>query len=186
MKIGIFGGTFDPPHLGHFLAAVDAAEALELDRVVWLPAARQPLKGGDAAAPEHRLAMATLAAGLDPRFSVDPMELERGGLSFMVESLRAFRERHQDAALFLLLGTDAASLLPKWREPEAIREMAQVVVLTRGGDGGLLPPGARALPTRRVDISATEIRERVKAGRSIRGFVTDDVAAYIAANGLYR
>jgi nicotinate-nucleotide adenylyltransferase len=187
VKIGIFGGTFDPPHLGHFLAAVDAADGLELDRVIWLPAARQPLKGGDAAAPAHRLAMASLAAALDPRFAVDPMELERGGLSFMVDSLRAFRERHQDAALFLLLGTDAATLLPKWRDPETIRALAEVVVLTRvGGEDEGAPLGVRTLPTRRVDISATEIRARVKAGRSIRGFVTDGVAAYIAANGLYR
>lgn len=187
MNVGIFGGTFDPPHLGHYLAAADAADALTLDRVLWLPAAQQPLKaGGDAAAGTHRLAMTRLTVQGDPRFVAEPLELERGGLSFMIESLRVIRERHPGAALFLLLGMDAAALLPKWREPEGIRALAEVVVLTRGGVGETVPAGVAALPTRRVDISATEIRARVRAGRSIRGFVADGVADYIAAHGLYQ
>lgn len=187
MRIGIFGGTFDPPHAGHWLAAVDAAEALALDEVVWVPAAQQPLKAGvsstDAA---HRLAMTRLMVQGDGRFRVDAVEIERGGVSFMVDTLRVYRERQPDAALFLLLGSDAAATLPNWREPETIRVLADIVVLTRGGEGVELPAGVRAVSTRRVDLSATEIRERVAAGRSIRGFVPDAVAAYIAAHGLYQ
>lgn len=187
MRVGIFGGTFDPPHVGHFLAAVDAADALALDQVIWLPAAQQPLKTGEGTSDGgHRLAMSRLAAAGDPRFVVDALELERGGLSFMVDSLRTFRARQPEAALFLLLGVDAAALLPKWREPEAVQALAEIVVLTRGGDEVALPHGLRSLSTRRVDISATEIRARVRAGRSIRGFVPDAVADYIAAHGLYQ
>lgn len=187
MRVGIFGGTFDPPHLGHFLAATDAADALALDRVIWVPAAQQPLKAeGMAAAATHRMAMVQAAVAGDPRFEADALELERGGLSFTVETLWTFRDRFPDAALFLLLGMDAAALLPKWREPETVRALADVVVLTRAGEGASLPAGVTPLPTRRVDLSATEIRERVAAGRSIRGFVPDAVAAYIAAHGLYR
>ncbi len=187
MRLGIFGGTFDPPHLGHLLAAGDAAVAMGLDQVVWVPAAQQPLKMGESCtSAEQRLAMTRLAVQGDSRFAVDAQEVERGGLSFMVDSLRVFRERHPDAALFLLLGMDAAALLPKWREPEAIRALADIVVLTRGGEGDALPAGVTALATRRVDISATEIRARVRSGRSIRGFVPDVVADYIAASGLYR
>jgi nicotinate-nucleotide adenylyltransferase len=187
VRIGIFGGTFDPPHLGHWLAAVDAAEALALDEVVWVPAAQQPLKAGSSSADAaHRLAMARLMVQGEGRFRVDAVELERGGLSFTVDTLRAYRERYPDAALFLLLGSDAAATLPKWREPEVIRALAEIVVLTRGGEAVELPSGVRAVPTRRVDLSATEIRERVAAGRSIRGFVPDAVAAYIAAHGLYQ
>lgn len=187
MKLGLFGGTFDPPHLGHFLAAVDAAEALALDRLVWVPAATQPLKAGEAVTEvSHRLEMTRLTVAGDPRFSVDAMEVERGGLSFTIDTLRAFRERQSDVALFLLLGADAAALLPKWREPEAIRALAEVVVLTRGEVGLVPSAGERMLATRRVDVSATEIRERVRLGRSIRGFVPDAVREYIAANGLYR
>lgn len=187
MKLGLFGGTFDPPHVGHFLAAVDAADGLELDRVVWAPAAMQPLKAGLAAADAaHRLEMTRLAVAGDPRFSVEALEVERGGLSFTIDTLRTLRERHPDVALFLLLGADAAASLPKWREPEAIRALAEIVVLTRGGDGPVPSAGMRTLLTRRVDVSATEIRERVRLGRSIRGFVPDAVEEYITAHGLYR
>ncbi|MEK6612506.1 MAG: nicotinate-nucleotide adenylyltransferase [Gemmatimonadota bacterium] len=187
MKLGLFGGTFDPPHVGHFLAAVDAADALELDQVVWVPAGTQPLKAGAAAAEgAHRLEMTRLTAAGDPRFSVEALEVERGGLSFMIDTLRTLRERHPGAALFLLLGADAAALLPKWREPEAIRALAEIVVLTRGGEDLVPPAGVRTLSTRRVDVSATEIRARVRVGRSIRGFVPDAVEEYIAAHGLYR
>lgn len=187
MRIGVFGGTFDPPHLGHWLAAVDAVEALALDEVIWVPAAQQPLKAGVVSADAvHRLAMTRLMVQGDQRFRVDAVELERGGLSFTVDTLRDYRERYPDAALFLLLGSDAAASLPKWREPEGIRALAEIAVLTRGGEAVGLPAGVRAVPTRRVDLSATEIRERVAAGRSIRGFVPDAVAAYIAAHGLYQ
>jgi nicotinate-nucleotide adenylyltransferase len=187
VKLGLFGGTFDPPHLGHFLAAVDAADALGLDQLAWIPAATQPFKEwADPADGAHRLEMVRLTVAGEPRFSVEALELERGGLSFTVDTLRAFREKHPGAALFLLLGADAAALLPKWREPETIGTMAEIVVLARGGEGAVLPPGVRTLATRRVDISATEIRARVRAGRSIRGFVPDAVAEYVVAHGLYR
>jgi len=117
---------------------------------------------------------------------VDTLEIERGGLSFTVDTLRTFRERHPGAALFLLLGADAAALLPKWREPGQVRALAEIVMLTRGGEGLEPPAGVVTLSTRRVDLSATEIRARVRQGRSIRGFVPDAVADYIAAHGLYR
>jgi nicotinate-nucleotide adenylyltransferase len=187
VRLGLFGGTFDPPHLGHYLAAVDAAEALALDRVVWIPAATQPLKAGQPMTEwGHRLEMVRRLVEQDPRFGADALEMERGGLSFTVDTLRTYRERHPGSALFLLLGADAAALLPKWREPEAIRGLAEIVVLTRGEDGQVPPAGVRTLATRRVDISATEIRVRVHEGRSIRGFVPEVVADYIAAHGLYR
>ncbi|MHB1312889.1 MAG: nicotinate (nicotinamide) nucleotide adenylyltransferase, partial [Gemmatimonadaceae bacterium] len=164
-----------------------AAEALGLDQLAWIPAATQPLKAAaDTASAEHRLAMTRLAAAGNPRFSVDALELERGGLSFTVDTLRTYRERHPGAALFLLLGADAAALLLKWREPGQVRALAEIVVLTRGGEGLEPPAGVSMLSTRRVDLSATEIRARVRQGRSIRGFVPDAVADYIAAHGLYR
>ena len=166
---------------------MDAVEALGLDHVAWIPAAQQPLKdGGTAADAVHRLAMTRLAVAGEERFSVDPVELERGGISYMVDTLKGYRQRNAGAALFLLLGADAAALLPKWREPETIRALAEIIVLTRAGEEQALPAGTTALATRRVDISATEVRARVKAGRSIRGFVPDAVAAYIAAHGLYQ
>ncbi len=189
MRVGIFGGTFDPPHTGHLLASGDAVETLALDRLLIIPAASQPLKAGVVSATAaQRLEMTRRMAGDDPRFEVDPIEIERGGLSFTVDTLRSLRARFaadSGLALFLLIGSDVLKTLPKWREPEALRSLAEVVVLTREG-GAELPPGVRAIETRRVDVSSTEIRARVRDGRSIRGFVPDAVADYIATERLYR
>lgn len=188
-RIGVLGGTFDPPHVGHLILALDALEALRLDRLLLVPAARQPLKQGQAmTAPEHRLAMVRILADADPRIAVDGSEVARGGLSFTVDTLRELRLAHPDAELFLLMGEDTAATLPQWRDPAAIAELATIAVAGRGEAPASAPTGFRVerLPVRRLDLSATEIRARVQAGRSIRGFVPDAVAAYIDAHLLYR
>ncbi len=189
MRLGILGGTFDPPHVGHLLAASDAVEALALDRILFVPACEQPLKAGqNVASGPDRLAMVRLLAGADVRFAVDPVEIERGGLSFTVDTLQALRERHpQPLTLFLLMGADVLATLPNWREPERVRSLAEIVVLEREVGSGPPPAdGIRRLQTRRVDVSSTEVRSRVRAGKSIRGFVPEAVAEYIASSGLYR
>ena len=194
MRLAIFGGSFDPPHVGHLLAAEDALEQLSLDRVVFVPAATQPLKVGRASATaEQRLAMVRLLVGGDARFEVSTVEVERAGLSFTVDTVNHFAAAYPAAERFLLAGADVLATFAQWREPERILQLARLAVLEREGEGRLpaLPAGidARAivrLPTRRVDVSSTEIRERVRSGRPIRGFVTDNVAAYIARDGLYR
>ena len=198
MRLGIFGGTFDPPHLGHLLAASDAIEALDLD-VMWLvPNATQPLKGAGQGSPRQRLDMVRLLAGSDDRLDVDPIEIDRDGVSYTVDTVGEFARRFPDAARFLLIGADVTATFDQWREPQRIRELVEVVILQRGNDatGEVIAPGsssrpsplagARWLPTRRVDISSTEIRERVRRGKPIRGFVPDAVAAYIAAASLYQ
>lgn len=188
-RLGILGGTFDPPHTGHLLLALDALDQFRLDRLLLIPAARQPLKvGQEMTAPEHRRAMVRFLEVADPRIAVDGREVERGGLSFAVDTVRALRGEHPDAELFLLMGEDTAATLPQWREPEELAELVHVVVVGRGTDARPLPAGFRGdrMATRRVDISATEIRARVRDGRSIRGFVPDAVADYIATHSLYR
>jgi nicotinate-nucleotide adenylyltransferase len=197
MRLGIFGGSFDPPHVGHLLAAEDAYEQLSLDRLVLVPAATQPLKVGRASATaEQRLAMARLLVDRDPRFEVSTVEVERAGVSFTVDTLTHYSEIHPAAERFLLLGADALATFAQWREPDRIQQLAQLAILERR-DGeedvqtSVLPAGIDAaaivrLHTRRVDVSSTEIRERVRLGKPIRGFVTDSVAAYIARHGLYR
>jgi nicotinate-nucleotide adenylyltransferase len=190
VRLGLFGGTFDPPHVGHLLAATDAVERLSLDRLLLVPASVQPLKGASIrATPEQRLAMTALLAGDDPRLAVDPIEIDRTGLSFTVDTLAAVARREPDAERFLLVGADVLESFAQWREPARVLELATLVVLRRGEEPVRLPPSGReivVLPTRRVDVSSTEIRERVRVGRSIRGFVPDAVAAYIGAAGLYR
>jgi nicotinate-nucleotide adenylyltransferase len=193
VRLGIFGGSFDPPHIGHLLAAVDAFEQLELDRLILVPTATQPLKAGRGGAPaEDRLAMVRLLAGVHPRFSVSDVEVTRGGLSYTVDTLTHFAGLHPAAERFLLLGADVLSSFEQWREPRRVLELAQPVLLERQSDSEVAVPSAMKeanvlrLPTRRIDVSSTEIRERVRDGRPIRGFVPDQVAAYIERSGLYR
>lgn len=204
MRLGLLGGTFDPPHVGHLLAATDALERLELDRLMLVPAARQPLKARqESAPPADRLAMVRRLADGDPRLGVDAVEIERAGLSYTVDTLAAYAAANPGAELFFLVGADALDTFAKWREPGRILELARLVVMERSNgamEGDLAAraaalaraAGARAgreplvLPTRRVDVSSTEIRARVRAGLTIRGFVPDGVAEYIAAAGLYR
>jgi nicotinate-nucleotide adenylyltransferase len=130
--------------------------------------------------------MARLLVNADARFSVDPIEIDRGGLSYTVETLAAFAERFPEAERFLLVGTDVLASFGRWREPERVLRLATLAVMHRAGESGLVPKGAVRVETRRVDVSSTEIRERVRTGRSIRGFVPDAVAAYIAEQRLYR
>ena len=187
MRLGIFGGSFDPPHVGHLLVATDSVEALRLDRLIFVPAAVQPLKVGQSAADaRHRLAMVRLLVDDDARFAVDPIEMHREGLSYTVETLAAFADRHPDAERFFLAGTDVLGSLAQWREPRRVLQLATLAVMQRKGEGGQVPDGAIRVETRRVDVSSTEIRERVRKGRTIRGFVPDAVAAYIEAQRLYR
>jgi nicotinate-nucleotide adenylyltransferase len=210
VRLGIFGGTFDPPHVGHLLAASDAIEHLGLDRLIFVPAAVQPLKAGrSAAAGAHRLAMVRLTAGDDSRLDVDSVELDREGLSYTVDTLREFGRRFPADELFFLVGADVLSSFARWREPHAVLELATLAVVTRRPDPGAgeehgnlrelqggrtgpvaldeaLARRAMPVPTRRVDVSSTEIRDRVRNGRSIHGFVTDGVAEFITAHGLYR
>jgi nicotinate-nucleotide adenylyltransferase len=204
VRLGLFGGTFDPPHVGHLLAATDALEFLALDRVVFIPAAQQPLKAGrEVAPPDLRLQMVRAMVNDETRFEVDPIEIERGGLSFTVDTLRSYAERHPGAERFFFVGVDALQTLDSWREPGRVVSLARLAVLARatpdaavvneealrervralGGAGALDPV---VLTTRRVDVSSTEIRARVREGKPIRGFVLEAVAQCIDAHGLYR
>ncbi len=206
MRVALLGGTFDPPHIGHLLAASDAFDQLQLDRLFFVPAATQPLKQHQVSSPaQHRLRMVQLMVEGDRRFEVDEIEINRTGLSFTVDTLEIYAQRFPDAERFLLLGVDAFGLLDQWRDPARVTQLANLVVLARsaGNDeagvvtvetvmekvraiGGPEAATPRVLKARRVDVSSTEIRERVRAGRSIRGYVTEHVDHYIALNGLYQ
>jgi nicotinate-nucleotide adenylyltransferase len=186
------GGSFDPPHVGHLLAAVDAFESLDLDRLVFIPAAIQPLKVARAiATPAQRLEMVRLLIGDDARFAVDAIEAERAGVSFSVDTVAAYADRYPGAERFFLVGADVVASFGSWRDPERIAQLATIVVVRRGEDPAAgLSDGSevafRHLRTRRVDVSSTEIRARVGAGKSIHCFVPPAVAEYIRSAGLYR
>ena len=188
MRIGVFGGTFDPPHTGHVIVAGDACEALGLDTVVWIPVAQQPLKDAPPLAPAaDRRTMVELAIRGDPRFSLDTMELDRGGLSFTVDTLQALSDRNRGAELVLLAGTDSWASFDRWREPERILKLARVAVIARAGEDAQKHFGytPEVVTARRVDVSSTEIRARVRRGLPITGFVSDAVGEYIRSRKLY-
>ena len=204
MQLGIFGGSFDPPHVGHLLVAQDAIAALSLDRLMVVPTGTQPLKQRHRTDAIHRLAMVQRCFEGVAHAEVDPIEVDRGGLSFMVDTVDHYRAQFPAAVIHLLIGEDVVATLPQWRNPERLLAMVELVVLTRasapagdappfrasepGGSSDASLPGnasARRLATRRVDVSSTEIRERVRHGLSIKGFVPDAVAHYIASTALY-
>jgi nicotinate-nucleotide adenylyltransferase len=192
MRIGVFGGTFDPPHVGHLLMASDARDALELDRLLFVPAGAQPFKVDKppVASSQDRLEMVRLAVADDAQFAVDDAEINRKGLSFTVDTLEHLAERNPDAAkFFLLLGEDALAGFEQWRNPARIRELATLAAMRREGMGSAIEKvaaGVLTISTRRVDVSSTEIRKRLRDGKSIKGFVPESVDRFIEARGLYR
>jgi len=192
VRIGVFGGTFDPPHVGHLLLASDARDALRLDSLIFVPAATQPFKAHapPAASPQDRLEMVRLAVAGSEDYTVDSTESERGGLSFTVDTLEQLSTKIPGAEFFLLLGEDALAGVDQWRNPGRIRELATLAVMRRSApEGTLAAPisaGVIAVSARRVEVSSTEIRERLRAGKSIKGFVPESVERFIDARGLYR
>ena len=199
VTLGIYGGTFDPPHLGHLAAAQEAVVACSLERVLFTPNARNPLKLGEPISDEeHRVAMTALAIRDNPAFELSRADVDRGGPSYTVDLLAALRESlAPDVALAFIAGMDVLHELPRWRDPLGILELARLIVISRPGEPMLPPtalddrlPGASSritvVETPGVAISSTHLRERVATGQPIRYLVPDAVAAYIAMHGLYR
>lgn len=196
-RLGIFGGTFDPPHHGHLIIATEVRHALALDRVLFLPAGRPPHKRGAAVSPaEHRVAMTRLAIAGDPAFALCLDDVERGGPSYTADTLEALARQHPGAELFFLMGEDSLRDLPTWRAPARILRAARLAVAARPGiDTDLTAleqelPGISArvafVPTPEIGIAARDLRARVAAGRPIRYQVPPTVEAYILAHSLYR
>jgi nicotinate-nucleotide adenylyltransferase len=191
VRIGVFGGTFDPPHVGHLILAADACGALRLDLLIFVPAAAQPFKVETpaVAAPEERLEMVRLAVSGDPQCTVEDTEIRRGGLSYTVDTLEEIAAKHEGGKLFLLIGEDALAGFSGWKEPERIGQLATLAVMRRAGaarsDQGQKQVRTIEISTRRIDLSSTEIRERLASGKSIRGFVPESVERFITERGLY-
>ena len=200
--VGVFGGTFDPIHLAHLAVAEEAAETLGLERVLFIPAGIPPHKPGRViTAPDHRLAMVELAIAGNDRFAVDRVELEREGPSYTVDTLEALHGARTgdrpSPELTLILSADAFLDLMTWRQPRRILELARVAVAPRDGYPAAGPAFLREhlpdladratfLDGPRLRLSASVLRERASAGRSLRYLVPDAVAAYIGDHGLYQ
>jgi len=192
VKIGFLGGSFDPVHFGHLMAAQDAYEQKGLDRLVFVPAARAPLKAAaEESSPADRLAMLRAAVDGDPRFEVSDFELGRGGVSYTIDSARHFRSLYPQDDLFWVIGGDQLPQLARWRDIGELAGLVEFIFLERPG----YPPKARpeipGLRLHRCDghllaISSTELRGRMKRGLSLDYFVPRKTIIYIREKGLYR
>ena len=190
MRLGILGGTFDPIHVGHLLLAQAMREELELEQVLFIPAADPPHReSAPSVAAEDRMAMVERAIADTPTFQASRVELDRPGKSYTVDTLSAIRDRHPADELFLIIGADNVSQLSSWHEPEAILELCTIVAGSRVTDEvDLHSPLAKQLhlvETPLIQLSSTSIRQRIRDGLSIRYMVPEEVEAYIAERGLY-
>jgi nicotinate-nucleotide adenylyltransferase len=193
VRIGLYGGTFDPVHLGHLRAAENAREELALDLVAFVPAAVPPHRAATAAGAADRLAMARLATAPYPVFEAWDTELHRGGPSYTVETVETLLSERPADRFVLVVGADTWPEIPSWCQPERLLSLVEVAVVERPGYSlpEPQPPFPGGCGVRRVsgpglEVAATVIRERARAGRSIRFLVPDPVADYITERGLYR
>lgn len=201
MRVAVFGGSFDPIHMGHLWIAELTREAMQLDEVLFIPAATSPLKPtGPVASNDQRLAMLRLAVSGHRQFRVDTCELDREGLSYTVETVQRLKRERSADDFFLLVGTDAFNSLDRWKEPELLLTMVTPIVVGRGGEtepdwtmierlvGNVRKDEIRAMAVRipLIELSSSELRENVTAGRSIRYRVPRPVEAYIHAENIYR
>lgn len=191
-RIGVFGGAFDPPHLGHLAVARAAAGGASLDRVLWVPAAVPPHKRGRVFAPaEARRRMVAAAICDDPGFEVCDLELERGGVSYTVDTLRALRAARPDWKLFLIVGADLLPRFASWKAPDEVLKLATLLVVARNGTalaatGSDVDLRPRFVPMPRVDISSSEVRARVAQKKAHTNMLPSQVAYIIENEGLYR
>jgi len=191
LRLGIFGGTFDPVHLGHLVVAELTRGLLGLDRILFVPAWMSPHKQGADASPEHRLRMTGIAVEDNPGFEVSDVEIRREGPSYTVDTLRSLCGTNPPGTEhYLLLGADSARDLESWREHEELLHRSKVVILGRPGTEirelpGTVAARATVLSTPLIGISSSEIRRRVRAGETIRYLVTEPVERYIRSQGLY-
>ncbi len=188
-RIGLFGGSFDPVHLGHLLVAQAAREELALDRLCFIPAAQSPFKPEQRpSAPAQRLQLLRLAlAGMDWS-AIDDQEIKRGGISYTVETLRDYASRYPGDKLYYLIGADHVAQLPKWREAADLARLAEFIVIPRPGRSEAPLPEpfrGRTLSGFPVGVSSSQIRERVRRGLPIEQLVPPAVAEAIRNNGLY-
>ena len=189
MKLGLFGGSFDPVTIGHLLVAQAAREEFGLDRIFFILAAQSPFKPQSKPASDgKRMRLLRLALAGHTEFEVDDQEIVRGGVSYTIDSVRTYRNRFPGAQLFYLIGADNVSSLPKWRDATSLAEFVEFLVVPRPGQSMVnIPSGFRGSMLRGFPfaVSSSQVRERVKAGLSIENLVKPEVAEAIRNNRLY-
>ncbi|MBD3235616.1 MAG: nicotinate (nicotinamide) nucleotide adenylyltransferase [Candidatus Eisenbacteria bacterium] len=191
MRLGILGGSFDPPHLGHLVLADRCLDALRLDRVLFVPAYRPPHKIDHPLSPyDVRAAMVAAAIADVPEFTLCDLERRRAGISYTIDTLRELHAAHPGAELWLLLGEDSVEELEQWREPDQLTRLARIAAYRRPGCRGRVPErlrdAVRFVAGPRIDVSSTQLRALVAGGESVRFLVPQAVAEMMQRQRLYR
>jgi len=191
VRLGVMGGTFDPIHHGHLVAASEVASEFGLDEVVFVPTGRPWQKAEREVSPaEHRYLMTVIATASNPRFTVSRVDIERGGTTYTIDTLRDLREQRPDAELFFITGADALAQILSWKDVDELWELAHFVGVTRPGHElsgtGLPVDGVSLTEVPAMAISSTDCRERVASGAPVWYLVPDGVVQYIAKYRLYR
>lgn len=185
-KVGILGGTFNPPHTGHLVIANEVLNAYELDKIWFMPNQVPPHKSvASPVSNEDRLAMLELAIMDNPNFSVETVELDRSGPSYTYETMKILKDMYKDIDFYFIIGGDMVEYLPKWREIDQLLEMVKFIGVSRPYYEDHSEYDILYAKTPQMDISSSMIRERVKAGESIRYLLPEPVRAYIEEHGLY-
>ena len=187
MRVAMFGGSFDPVHVGHLFVAEEARINFGYDRIVFVPAFQPPHKSGPPAAPApQRVRMLQLALSGREDFDTDTWELDQGGISYTIDTVRYLYDNLQiDGQLGLIIGDDLLEGFHTWRDSEILEQIVDVLVATRGTEGDL-PEGYRAIDNSPLPVSSSDVRARVKAGRAYRYLVPESVYGHIQENALYR
>ena len=190
-SIGIMGGTFDPIHHGHLVAANEAMNVFGLDKVIFVPAAMQPFKAGRrVTSAEHRYLMTVIATASNPRFDVSRVDIDRGGTTYTIDTLTDLSQQESDADLYFITGADALEQIARWKDADRLFEMAHFIGVTRPGHvlsaSGLPRASVSLLEVPAMAISSTDCRERVRAGNPAWYLVPDGVVQYIGKYDLYR
>jgi nicotinate-nucleotide adenylyltransferase len=190
-RLGVMGGTFDPIHHGHLVAASEVQVRFGLDEVAFVPSGQPWQKAGRAVSPaEHRYLMAVIATASNPRFWVSRVDIDRPGPTFAVDTVRDLRAQRPDAELFFITGADALEQILSWKDAAELFDLARLVGVTRPGyelsDAHLPQDAVRLVEVPAMTISSSDCRERVAAGRPVWYLVPDGVVQYIAKHGLYR
>ena len=199
MKLGLFGGTFDPVHYGHLLIAAQCLEQCQLDALWFLPAGDPPHKEESHITPgKQRVDMLRFVTADEPRFIINEMELEREGITYTVDTLQAIKQLEPAAELFFIMGADSLKDLPTWKDPEIIASLATIVVVNRGTEptfspeqitelvGAEIAKNVQSVSMPGVDFASSDIRQRIAQGHSVRYMIPRSVEAYITEHELYK
>lgn len=199
MKIGIMGGTFDPIHLGHLIMAEYARETLDLDKIIFVPTGIHPLKVNKAiSSPHTRIEMISLAIESNPKFEISTIEIDKEGISYTIETLRLLKQKYKNSGLYFILGTDLLFEIERWKDFKEFSKICKLALFHRAGDtDDRVEEKIRQLRMQyglefekiespKIEISSTEIRNRVLDNRSIKYMLPQNVEEYIASNNLYK